>query len=227
VHRDHTGKNWVWAGITGGGVAVVDADTLAVAAVLDPPGDHHFIGVGPDFLVDQRTGATHIWAVSHYGNGSDTDIGEALRLTYDYSNHSAVAYDPVSVGLNPYTYSDFTGYGLRSFTTRTGSYRVIVPGCVASLTTWQSVVWEAIVPEWTQVCVRAITLESNSFTAAGTGASSPTCQGDPGGRAEADISMLPQAPYLLIEATLTRFAANADSPSLRSLGATFACQGGG
>ena len=227
IHRDHTGKTWAWTGITGGGLAVVDAETLSVAAVLDPPGDFQFIGVGPDFLVDPRTGATHMWAVSYIGNGSDQDIGEALRVTYDYGTHTAVAYDPVPVGLNPYTYSDFTGYGLRSFTTRTGSYRVIVPGCATSVTTWQNVVWEATVPEWTQVCVRAVTLESNSFTAAGTGASPPTCQGDPGGRAQADISALPQAPFLLIEATLTRFAANADSPSLQSLGATFACQGGG
>jgi len=227
VHRDHNGKTWLWAGITSGAVAVIDADTLDVANLLDPPGDHQFIGVGPDFLVDPATGATHIWAVSHIGNGSNSDIGEAVRITYDYHSHSVVGYDTVTVGLNPYTYSDFTGYGLRNFTTRTGTYRIIIPGCATSVTTWQKVVWEATVPDLTQVCVRAISLETNDLSAIGTGATPPTCQGPPGGRAEADISALPQAPYLMIEATLTRFAASADSPSLRSLGATYACQGGG
>jgi len=232
VHRDSIGNNWVWAGISAGCIAIVNADTMAVENVLDPPGNppgtDHFIGVGPDFLVDPRTGQTHVWAASHAGTGPDSSIGEAVRITYDYNLHSAIAFDRVTVGHGPYTYSDFTGYGLRSFTTRQGSYRTIVTGCTNSETVWQKLVWTADVPDFTQVCLRAIALDTANLNASGLAASAPTCMGAPGGRGEADISSLPGSAYLRIEVTLTRLApSTTDSPAISALGATFICGGGG
>ncbi|MBN2358675.1 MAG: hypothetical protein JXR83_04430, partial [Deltaproteobacteria bacterium] len=228
VHRDATGKNWVWAGLSAGCTAIVDADTMAVENLIDPPGNHHFIGVGPDFLADSRTGHTHVWAISHTGNGAVIAVGEAVRITYDYSNHAVLGFDTVTVGRGPYTYSDFTGYGLRSFTTRQGSYRTIVTGCTTSNTVWDKVVWMADVPVFTQVCVRAVALDTPDLNATGLGASTPVCQNSPGGRGEADISNLPGTPYLRIEVTLTRLApSTTDSPAISALGATFICEAGG
>lgn len=221
VHRDHTGKNWLWAGISGGCIALVDADTMTPATVLDPPGSHLFIGVGPDFLVDDRTGASHIWAISH--------TGVAVRITYDYATHEVMLpYDTVQVGVQPYTYSDFTGYGLRSFTTRSGSYRTVVVGCAQGRTRWQKLLWDVTVPPQTQFCARAVAIEQMDLSAPGTGSIAPVCVNTPGGEGEANIESLPESAYLLIEVSLTRLVADlTDSPRVHSLGATFSCDGGG
>jgi hypothetical protein len=59
-----------------------------------------------------------------------------------------------------YTYSDFTGFGLRNFTRPQGSYGVIVKGCTDSGgqpvdTQWAQVQWEADVPPNTTMIVHA------------------------------------------------------------------------
>ena len=58
--------------------------------------------------------------------------------------------DSVQVGTNPYTYSDFTGFGLRNFTRPSGMYRVLIEACaVDEDTQWYRVEWNATEPPGT------------------------------------------------------------------------------
>ncbi len=61
--------------------------------------------------------------------------------------------DRQNADMQPYTYSDFTGYGLRNYTRPKGSYQYVEKGCVddngmstGQQTVWLSVVWDANVP---------------------------------------------------------------------------------
>ena len=57
---------------------------------------------------------------------------------------------------NPYTYSDFTGFGLRNFTRSKGSYGYVYPGCaMGQETRWVKIVWDADVPPNTTLTVKA------------------------------------------------------------------------
>jgi hypothetical protein len=61
----------------------------------------------------------------------------------------------------PYTYSDFTGFGLRNLTKPKGSYSYVQKGCDDGLgnkdTKWMAVAWDADVPLNTQIVVKART----------------------------------------------------------------------
>src|SRR6185436_14866358 len=57
-----------------------------------------------------------------------------------------------------YTYSDFTGFGLRNFTRPQGTYSVLVKGCADSEgnvtdTDWAQIKWDALVPPNTTLTV--------------------------------------------------------------------------
>jgi hypothetical protein len=56
---------------------------------------------------------------------------------------------------NPYTYSDFTGFGLRNFTRPTGFYSYVVKGCSSGDTKWVAVKWDSDVPLNTQLTLKA------------------------------------------------------------------------
>jgi hypothetical protein len=103
------------------------------------------IGVGIDF-------DGHVWGISY-------DQSKATRIDLDAAGN---ALDPVNqiytvpVGQNPYTYSDFTGYGLRNFTRPRGTWRMLIEGCGDDKeTTWLSVTWDATTPGGTAVKLRA------------------------------------------------------------------------
>jgi hypothetical protein len=55
---------------------------------------------------------------------------------------------------HPYTYSDFTGFGLRNFTNPHGSYTWIQTGCAPMKTKWLKVVWDAMTPTGTTVTMK-------------------------------------------------------------------------
>ncbi len=54
-----------------------------------------------------------------------------------------------------YTYSDFTGFGLRNFTNPKGSYSYIVRGCAMGDTTWVRVQWDEELPPNTHITMHA------------------------------------------------------------------------
>ena len=54
-----------------------------------------------------------------------------------------------------YTYSDFTGFGLRNFTNPKGTYAYLVRGCMTGDTKWGDVVWDADLPAQTTITMHA------------------------------------------------------------------------
>ncbi len=74
------------------------------------------------------------------------------------SNNIAARLDPPSgtwtehqVGLHPYTYSDFIGFGLNVFAEPRGRYRFVVEGCESGLNSWTGASYMAEIPAGTSV----------------------------------------------------------------------------
>ncbi|MBK8011923.1 MAG: hypothetical protein IPK13_11285 [Deltaproteobacteria bacterium] len=222
AHGDQDGNTWIWAGFTSGCVGVLNADTMMIREVFKPQGAFTFIGVGPDFLNDPRTQSTHLWAISQAATGVN-GVGEAVRITYDYAGSGVLEYDRVPVGVGPYTYSDFTSYSLRNFGTRSGTYSIVLPGC-SFAAPWERLLWTAVLPPDTQVCLRAVALDTDDLQAVGIGATLPVCVAYPGGPQETDVSALPSSTFMRVELTLTRLSSSSDSsPMVSHLEAQFSC----
>jgi hypothetical protein len=62
-------------------------------------------------------------------------------------------------GESPYTYSDFTGFALRTFTAPNGYLRTVVEGCAIGPTEWERLDWSTNVPAGTRLEVRARTAD--------------------------------------------------------------------
>jgi streptogramin lyase len=110
----------VWVAHTNGWVSRFGADDLQERDAYSIP--HHLggaelvnttIGVGID-----RNGAA--WVVSQ---NQGYTIGTATRIVIDG------AIESFPVGLFPYTYSDFTGFGMTTVTRPSGWYNMVVAGC--------------------------------------------------------------------------------------------------
>ncbi|MEZ4271366.1 MAG: hypothetical protein R3C68_08015 [Myxococcota bacterium] len=79
------------------------------------------------------------------------------------SSQNVTALDPVSgafstfpVGGPAYTYSDFTGNLLRTFTAPQGIYREVIVGCFGNpVLSWANIIWNATMPGDTAVSFRA------------------------------------------------------------------------
>lgn len=137
----------VWAAMHGGAnsrLGRVDAGTATATGVWDV-GGNVAIGAGVDFDGD-------IWAVNQ-------STSSASRLHID-PNTGAPAPHPTTgnmvdlfpTGPNPYTYSDFTGLGLRTVTRPSGEYVVPIQGCTGTeQATWTEVAWTATEPPGTEV----------------------------------------------------------------------------
>jgi Putative metal-binding motif len=149
IAADIRGK--VWVAINKGYIWRVDQSLtdgyhdLSASTDYWPTKNSTVIGVGVDF-------AGHVWGISYAGN-------EAARMDVDSKG------DPISpttlqtklvpVGTNPYTYSDFTGYGLQNFTRPQGRYLYQLAPCTPGhKATWKRVSWNATVPGSTSIDVR-------------------------------------------------------------------------
>ncbi len=99
------------------------------------------IGVGLD-------GDNNVWVNNYTGNliHVKRDTGELLKRTLSSEQQNG----------NLYTYSDFTGYQLRNFTSPRGTYRRTFTGCAAD-TYWKSLTWFATTPPNTSVRVHVRT----------------------------------------------------------------------
>ena len=148
-------RGWIWAASNNGYIvripqSIADGDHAWTAAVslgaqlIGGSLGGGMIGVGIDF-------DGHAWGMS-YNNSTATRIDlDAAGDVVDPVNNVFT----VPVGLNPYTYSDFTGYGLRNFTRPQGTYRVLLEGCAAPLqTNWLRVEWNATEPPGTAIRLR-------------------------------------------------------------------------
>ncbi len=133
---DPAGRVWVaqhrnWAE---GRVTAFDVDTMAVVQdVITSPAGTIPVGVGIG------TGLK-VWAVNQStANVTVIDPDSGVFATFP-------------VGGRPYTYSDFTGNLLRTFTAPQGTYREVIEGCFGNpVKSWAFIVYNAITPGTTVV----------------------------------------------------------------------------
>jgi hypothetical protein len=151
-------RGWIWVASNNGYIIRVPqnlpdsdiswADAAAQGAMrIDTDLGGGMIGVGVDF-------EGHVWGMSY-------SQSTATRVDLDANGNPVDLVNNVfsiPVGLHPYTYSDFTGYGLRNFTRPRGTYRYIMEGCGPERdTTWLRVAWSATTPQNTEIVVRVRT----------------------------------------------------------------------
>ncbi len=144
---------YVWVALTEGGVAKIKIDdivsqgnaapvqvfSLPELATANGPIDNT-IGVGID-----RNG--NCWAVSR---NDDAPLGTAHRID------PAGNVEPFPVGHRPYTYSDFTGFGLSTVVRPNGYWRGVLEGCATTdaITEWTTLEWFEREPPGTYVRMR-------------------------------------------------------------------------
>ncbi len=189
-------------------VALGDAAQGTVYDLPPLPGGHtnNTIGVGID-----RNGAC--WAVSR---DDGDNIGTATRIKPD----GTLASFPV--GKSPYTYSDFTGFGLLTVVRPTGFWRGNIRGCAKpdAKSDWKTLTWGENEPPGTSVTMRVRVAD----TVAGL-AAAPWFGPFDVPPVDLDAVGVPDAIYMQVEAQLSKTDAAAPSPSFNSFHVDFACPG--
>jgi hypothetical protein len=128
----------------------------------------------------------------------------------------------------PYTYSDFTGFGLRNFTNPHGSYSYIWTGCGVGKTKWIGVTWDAATPPGTAISMKARSSDDKSTfsTATFTGnyTSSPADLRNPAPSGGSVLSPNPSG-FLQVEFDLTT-TDKMSTPALKSYTVIWECVNG-
>jgi DNA-binding beta-propeller fold protein YncE len=126
-------------------VTIFDADTGGSIRVIGTPSAPlpglASTGVGLD-------SSGRIWLVNQTSSTA-TRIDPTTGVARDFPT-----------GESPYTYSDFTGFALRTFTAPNGYLRTVVAGCAMGPTEWERLDWRASAPRGTRIEVRARTADS-------------------------------------------------------------------
>jgi hypothetical protein len=119
-----------------------------------------------------------------------------------------------------YTYSDFTGYQLRNFTVKRGTFVKDFQGCpTGGVPEWRTVVWDATAPAGTAVKVyvkvgpNQASLVNTATQRFGPFTTSPT---------DLKAAGVPKEPWLRVEFELTS-ADGKGTPVLRSFNVNWAC----
>jgi hypothetical protein len=164
-------------------------------------------GVGVDF-------SGNVWAIIR-------NESKVYRLDVD-ANGDVI--DPVAgevaVGVEPYTYSDFTGFGLRTFTNPHGWWSITLQGCNGGDAQWDQISWMAYEPTGTTVLLRVRSSQS---------ATTFPDWSDTYDTSPADLDQPPQgpldpnpAPYLNLKFELYSDGAE-NTPVVSSLAVTWTC----
>jgi hypothetical protein len=127
----------VWVAGTAAGEAALFELSLADLSLVsqhDLPGASHLVGVGIAF--DGR-----VWGIA-------TVAHRAFRLDRPTGEISSFP-----TGRHPYTYSDFTGFGLNGILGAVGTHQVTIEGCEAAV--WTAISLDADIPPETSVVVLA------------------------------------------------------------------------
>ncbi|MCU1282067.1 MAG: Tryptophan synthase alpha chain, partial [bacterium] len=135
---------------TNGGVTTLGA---GVAADLDLWG----VNQSNDASSAVKTNATH-FHVDAAGNVTPPTAADQVRLDDNGLTPGGVAHRAPY----PYTYSDFTGFGLKNFTNPHGSYSYIWTGCGVGKTKWIGVTWDAATPPGTAISMKARSSDDKS-----------------------------------------------------------------
>jgi hypothetical protein len=153
--------------------------TLAAAGNAASTGQSGTLGAGVAFDLDiwginqGSSSATH-FKVDAKGDfvGSPDVIPLDDKPSADETFCGATQCKP-----HPYTYSDFTGFGLRNFTNPHGEYQWVQTGCSQGDTKWLKVIWSGDTPTGTAISVRVRSADTvaalSSATWTGTYKTSP------------------------------------------------------
>ena len=154
------GRNFVWVAVHEGYILRIDR-TLPdgvhdVSKNMWPVKASTVIGAGVDF-------DGHIWAVGH---GNDTASRIEVDATGKVLTPTVASQKTVQVGRNPYTYSDFTGFGLMNFVRPTGHYNYRFEPCSADkVAQWKSLTFTANTPPKTSISVQVRSGEGTNVSA--------------------------------------------------------------
>ncbi len=125
----------IWVADNSGGVQAWNTNTMAHVVNARVSGSAPVTGAGVDFF-------GYIWGVS--GNGF------TVRINPENPDDQS----RVSVGSGPYTYSDFTGFGLRNFTAPRGIYRQTFTSACKGATDWSQLILTGETPPQTRLEAR-------------------------------------------------------------------------
>ena len=133
------------------------------------------------------------------------------------------AFDRVVVGSGPYTYSDFTGFNMRTASAGAGQYKLPVNGCENGPTNWLSVAITGLVPPRTAISVVARVAETAEALGEGEGDSagpfSLTPDDDP---FPVEFEGLPEHRFMMLSFGLVGH--EEATPLLRSFNVEFQCR---
>jgi hypothetical protein len=168
------------------------------------------IGVGVDF-------ERHVWGISfnhHMASRLDVDKNG------DVITPATAQTKNVPVGKNPYTYSDFTGFGLQNFTRPQGRYVYQLQPCPGVKAKWKQVSWNATTPTGTSVEVRARSGDSATTLGSWVGpeSTSPFLLG------ATSATPLSPNPSMILEVEFTLKTTNAqETPILHDFDVAYDC----
>ncbi len=117
-----------WTCQTGRYISVVDAKTLAAESPVDLGSNLGPVGVAMDF-------DGYLWSINQCASSASK---------VDTTTKQVVASQPV--GSSPYTYSDMTGYALKTITAPQGYYRHVFEGWQTQATAWNLIYVDADLP---------------------------------------------------------------------------------
>jgi hypothetical protein len=164
---DRKPKSFAWVALDGGAIGRIPIDLpdhvsmLVASDHVFPTGQSGTLGVG-------IAGDLDVWAVNQ-GSSSATHFsvdakgnvqGAPDTVPLDDKPGAEPDFCPLGPLGNckpqPYTYSDFTGYGYATFSHASGYYGYVQKGCGAGkLTRWYKVLYDADVPKDASVTVSA------------------------------------------------------------------------
>jgi sugar lactone lactonase YvrE len=149
VAADTRGFIWI-AENDEGYVRRLDPDTLPSGQEVTLPNTDRWGPYGGDMRGVGLDFDGHVWAVSYQSSTVN-------RLEVDAAGEVLDAFSStVITGANPYTYSDFTGFGLRVFTNPHGWWSYLLEGCGED-TVWNVVEWSGYEPVGTDLLLRVRT----------------------------------------------------------------------
>ncbi len=157
---NRTPTSFAWVGLDSGNILRIPTNiadgiqNLTSASVFNTGGQTGTIGSGVAADLD-------VWAINNtQSTASHFKVDAAGGVTIPIASDQVQLNDNLLGGgaahatPNPYTYSDFTGFGLRNFTNPRGTYTWRQIGCGAGKTKWLKVIWDADTPPLTKLVAR-------------------------------------------------------------------------
>ena len=169
--------SFAWVALDGGAMGRIPTNVPDGPTVL--PGAMHTFDTGADGTLGAGVALDlDIWGINQ-GSSSATHfkvdamgnvVGPPDQIPLDDKPMASDSFCPSMAGgckPHPYTYSDFTGFGLKNFTNPHGSYTWIQGPCAGNKAPkWLKVLWDANVPMGTSLGLRARTADTLAGLAA-------------------------------------------------------------